>query len=150
MSLMALKLIPIQPVEYDALAGLLEQNNLLASDLEGEGKRFFAFEDQQGWRIGVGGLELIDSYGLLRSFLTMNAHRGQGLGGAMLEELVSHARSIGLSDLFLFSEDATGFFSKHGFAEIERSAAPAQVQQTRQFLLHSKSATFMHRSLTNA
>lgn len=144
---MPLKLIPIQPVEYDALAGLLEQNRLLASDLAGDDKQFFAFEDHNGWRIGVGGIEVVGTAALLRSFLTMNAHRGQGLGGVMLDKMVEHARRMGLRDLYLFTDDAAGFFAKHGFAVVDRASAPAAVQATRQFAVHCGTATFMHKAL---
>lgn len=147
---MPLKLLAIPPVEYDALAGLLEDNNLLASDLEGDAKRFFAFEDSHGWRIGVGGIEIAGTAGLLRSFLTMNAHRGQGLGGAMLDVLVEHVRGLGVVDLYLFTEDAAGFFAKYGFSVFDRAGAPEGIRQTRQFAIHCNQATFMHRALKPA
>jgi N-acetylglutamate synthase-like GNAT family acetyltransferase len=142
-----LKAVPIAPVEYNQLAGLLADNNLLAGDLNGENKHFYAFVDGAGWRVGVGGLEVYGDSAILRSFLTVNAHRGQGLGGHMLEELVSAARSLGIKRLFLFTQDAAGFFEKQGFKVTERLAAPLPIKASRQFAEHCSNATFMSRSI---
>ncbi|MEX6725531.1 GNAT family N-acetyltransferase [Parapedomonas caeni] len=144
---MGLKVIPVGQAEYDALAGVLADNDLLAGDLGGDNQRFFAFEDDSGWRVGVGGLELYGDAAILRSFLTMSCHRGQGLGGKMLEELVARAREAGVKTLYLFTEDAAGFFTKYGFMPAERDRAPAAVRQSAQFATHCASADFLMRHL---
>jgi N-acetylglutamate synthase-like GNAT family acetyltransferase len=115
-----LKAKPIEPIDYTQLAGLLADNNLLDGDLEGDNKHFFAFVDQAGWRVGVGGLEVYGSDAILRSLLTINAHRGQGLGGLMVEELVDAAKKLGIKRLFLFTRDAESFFEKQGFQIFDR------------------------------
>ncbi len=144
---MGLRIIPIAQADYAALAGVLAENNLLAGDLEGDNKRFYAFVDGNGWRVGVGGLELYDDSAILRSFFTMSHHRGQGLGGQMLEELLSTANQGGVQHVYLFTLEAAEFFAKHGFAPIDRSEAPAGVQASRQFAEHCNNAAFMHRAL---
>jgi amino-acid N-acetyltransferase len=144
---MGLRIIPIEQAEYAALATVLAENNLLAGDLQGDNKRFFAFQDDTGWRVGVGGLELYDDVAILRSFLTMAHHRGQGLGGQMLEELLSVARRSGVRDVYLFTEDAEEFFARQGFVPAVRDTAPAAVQKSQQFAEHCTNATFMHRLL---
>jgi amino-acid N-acetyltransferase len=142
-----LRIIPIEQAEYAALATVLAENNLLAGDLQGDNKRFFAFQDETGWRVGVGGLELYDDVAILRSFLTMAHHRGQGLGGQMLEELLGVARRSGVRDVYLFTEDAEDFFARQGFVPANRETAPAPVQNSQQFAEHCTNATFMHRLL---
>jgi N-acetylglutamate synthase-like GNAT family acetyltransferase len=144
---MRLKIIPVEQPDYAALATVLAENNLLAGDLQGDHKRFFAFQDTSGWRVGVGGLELYGEAAILRSFITMAHHRGQGLGGQMLEELLGVARQVGVRDVYLFTMDAEEFFARHGFARAERSAAPDAIQGSRQFGEQCSKSTFMHRLL---
>jgi amino-acid N-acetyltransferase len=144
---MALRVQPIGEHEYDGLATLLAENNLLAGDLEGPNKRFYVFIDDSGWRVGVGGLEVYGSIGLLRSFLTTSSHRGQGLGGQMLEELMRRARDLGIETVYLFTQDAEGFFAKHGFGPADRETAPAVLKDSVQFVRHCEDAVFMVRHL---
>jgi amino-acid N-acetyltransferase len=144
---MALKILTVAQPDYAALAAVLAENNLLAGDLQGDNKRFFAFQDDNGWRIGLGGLELYGDVAILRSFLTMAHHRGQGLGGQMLEELLSVARQLGVNDVFLFTLEAEDFFAQHGFVPADRATAPAAIQSSQQFTEHCTTASFMHREL---
>jgi N-acetylglutamate synthase-like GNAT family acetyltransferase len=142
-----LRIVPIEQTDYAALAGVLAENNLLAGDLDGDNKRFFAFVDGSGWRVGVGGLELYGSAAILRSFFTISHHRGQGLGGQMLEELLSTAKALGVADVYLFTVEAEAFFNKHGFLTVDRTVAPAGVRDSRQFVEHCHNASFMHRKI---
>lgn len=144
---MGLRIVPIEQADYAALAGVLAENNLLAGDLDGDNKRFYAFQDSNGWRIGVGGLELYGEAAILRSFFTMSHHRGQGLGGQMLEELLSTAKRSGVDHVYLFTTAAADFFAKHGFAPADRQTAPAAVKASRQFAEHCDNGAFMHRAL---
>jgi N-acetylglutamate synthase-like GNAT family acetyltransferase len=144
---MALRARAVEQSDYAALAAVLAENNLLTGDLDGENKRFFAFEDDSGWRVGVGGLELYGAAAILRSFLTMSCHRGEGLGARMLEDLLREARRSGVQDVFLFTHAAAGFFEKQGFGLATRDDAPEAIKSSRQFAEHCRSATFMHRRL---
>lgn len=144
---MGLKVVPIPREDYDALASVLAENNLLAGDLTGENKKFFAFVDEDGWRVGVGGLEIYGDVGVLRSFCTVGCHRGQGLGGSMVEELVACARRAGVKTLYLFTNDASGFFSKFGFTPCERQDAPDTLRNSAQFMTQCTAADFMMREL---
>jgi N-acetylglutamate synthase-like GNAT family acetyltransferase len=144
---MALKLRTVEQSDYAALATVLAENNLLSGDLDGENKRFFAFEDDSGWRVGVGGLEIYGDVAILRSFLTMSCHRGEGLGAQMLEEVLAAAKASGVRDAYLFTENAQGFFEKQGFKLVRREEAPAAIKASAQFAEHCRTATFMHRQL---
>jgi N-acetylglutamate synthase-like GNAT family acetyltransferase len=144
---MALRVRAVEQPDYAALATVLAENNLLTGDMAGENKRFFAFEDDSGWRVGVGGLEMYGEAAILRSFLTMSCHRGEGLGAQMLEEVLVAARRSGVRDVFLFTHHAAGFFEKQGFDSASREAAPAAIKSSRQFAEHCRTATFMHRHL---
>jgi amino-acid N-acetyltransferase len=143
----AIKLQRVDEADYGGLATLLAENNLLSGDLDGENKAFFAFTDENGWRVGVGGLELYGDVALLRSFLTVSCHRGQGLGGQMLEELLDYAQRMGVRHVYLFTENAADFFAKHGFERADRSNAPDSLRRSKQFGAHCRSADFLYRGL---
>lgn len=144
---MGLRAVTLNQEDYEALARVLAENNLLAGDLEGDHKRFYAFVDESGWSVGVGGLELYGDSAILRSFLTMGCHRGQGLGEVMLEQLVDQARACGVKTLYLLTETAEGFFARHGFTRIDRAQAPDKIRKSAQFSRHCQTASFMIRHL---
>jgi N-acetylglutamate synthase-like GNAT family acetyltransferase len=144
---MSLHITAIDQADYASLAKVLAENNLLTGDLESAQNRFFAFEDNNNWRVGVGGLEIYGDAAILRSFLTVAAHRGTGLGGQMLEELLGVARRFGISDVYLFTVEAEEFFAKHQFERAMRENAPFAITASRQFIEHCNNATFMHRAL---
>jgi amino-acid N-acetyltransferase len=144
---MSLRIATIDQADYAPLATVLAESNLLTGDLDGDNKRFFAFEDESGWRVGVGGLEQYGASAILRSFLTVACHRGQGLGGQMLEEVLGVAKCTGVKDVYLFTKGAESFFAKHLFKRIAREDAPFVITASKQFTEHCSNATFMHRAI---
>ena len=63
--------------------------------------------------------------------------------------MVSHARLLGVEQLYLLTTDADRYFAALGFKRIERSEAPAQIQATTQFRsLCPKSAVCMARDIS--
>ena len=145
---MGLRAQQIAQQDYDCLAKLLAENALMTDDLAGENKRFFAFCDDQGWRVGVGGMEIYGDHALLRSFMTVSAHRGEGKGAEMLNLLLAQAKDAGARTIYLFTEGAEGFFAKHGFEAMPREEAPATIKTSDQYRVHcSDDAIFMTRKL---
>ena len=145
---MGLRAVRVAEDDYRCLAELLAENNLLAGGLDGDNKQFYAFVDDSGWRVGVGGFELFGDVALLRSFLTVATHRGQGLGAQMLEELLTIAAQQGVRHVYLFTEQAAEFFEKSGFDVSERADAPPVLRENEQFRRHCTDGTFMQRALT--
>ncbi len=144
---MSLRITPIDQADYASLAKVLAENNLLSGDLDSANKKFFAFEDSSGWRVGIGGLEIYGTSAILRSFFTVAAHRNTGLGGQMLEELLGVARRLGISDVYLFTVSAEDFFARHQFEPVRRENAPFAITASRQFIEHCNNASFMRRAL---
>lgn len=142
---MGLKVERIAQKDYDCLANLLAENALMTDDLEGENKKFFAFCDDQGWRMGVGGLEIYGSVGLLRSFMTVSSHRGEGRGSSMLSLLLAQAKALGAHTLYLFTENAEGFFAKQGFEVVDREEAPDAIKASDQYRIHCGDEAVMMR-----
>ncbi len=144
---MSLRIRAIDQADYASLATVLAESNMLTGDLDGANKHFYAFDDGSGWRVGVGGLEIYGTAAILRSFMTVACHRGQGLGGQMLEELLAQARRQGVRDVYLFTTDAQDFFRKHQFDSEARENAPFALTASRQFGEQCATASFMHRAL---
>lgn len=79
------------------------------------------------------GLEPLNGVGLLRSLAVASPHRGKGLAKALYTSIVAYARGRGIKKLYLLTLTAAGFFSKLGFAKIERGNVPAALQGTEEF-----------------
>lgn len=74
--------------------------------------------------IGIGALmRLSESHGEIKSMHTEQAHRGKGIGSAMLAHIIASARKMGLSRLSLetgswsYFAPARELYSRHGFVE---------------------------------
>lgn len=144
---MSLKMVQIPREDYDALSSVLADNSLLLGDREGSDRKFFAFVDEDGWRVAVGSLEIYGDAAILRSFLTTGCHHGQGLCGTMLEEVAASARREGIKTLYIFTDDKSGIFSDLGFTPCEENTAPDGLRASEQFAALCKSGDFMMRQL---
>ncbi|AKT43664.1 GNAT family N-acetyltransferase [Chondromyces crocatus] len=66
----------------------------------------------------------------LASVLVLPGWRGQGIGGALVEAVVAHARGLGVPRLHLFTEGQEAFYLRSGWSELHRftlRGAPATV-----------------------
>jgi amino-acid N-acetyltransferase len=131
-----------------ALLKLLRAAGLPTSDLQtGVQKRFIGLHDGSVL-VAAGGLELHGRYGLLRSLVVAESHRGSGKGKYISERLISEARALGLEALYLLTTTAERFFQRIGFERIRRESVPTPVQQTAEFNeLCPKSAIVMRYKL---
>jgi N-acetylglutamate synthase-like GNAT family acetyltransferase len=122
-----------RPVPADApeLHAALVEADLPIEDLLEGGRTFLRFE-QDGEAVGYAGYELYGEDVLLRSVVVLPAMRGKGLGRALAESLIARAAEAGARRAFLLTTSAEDFFTRAGFARIERSAAPPAILQTRQ------------------
>lgn len=74
--------------------------------------------------IGLVGLEVYDTKGLLRSLVVARNSRNAGLGERLIRALESAAKAVGISELWLLTSDAEQFFARHGFNIVSREAVP--------------------------
>lgn len=98
--------------------------------------------------VGVGGVEVHGSVGLLRSMVVRESMRGNGYGGAICEGLEVEARAAGVECLYLLTTTAVGFFEERGYERVDREQAPGVIRETTEFVaLCPSSAACLRKSL---
>jgi amino-acid N-acetyltransferase len=98
--------------------------------------------------IAAGALERFGSTALLRSVVVADSQRSRGLGRQLIAELERWSAGQGIRQLVLLTQTAEAFFRALGYRVIERSGAPAAVQQSAEFRsLCPSSATCMVKDL---
>ncbi|HEX6313932.1 MAG TPA: GNAT family N-acetyltransferase, partial [Gemmatimonadaceae bacterium] len=93
----------------------------------------YAIAEADGRLIGVEGIEVYGSAGLLRSAAVIPAWRGHGVGDALTRDRIEWARRRGLRSLYLLTTTAGDYFPRFGFQPAERESAPPAVRQSREF-----------------
>jgi amino-acid N-acetyltransferase len=141
---------------------LLERNGLPSADVGSTPARFYVGyrvdetngandrdeAEDGGDPVGVGGIELHGSAGLLRSVVVERSARGEGVGTALCDALERRAADEGAGALYLLTTTAADFFAGRGYAEIERSGAPPAIRETTEFAeLCPETAIPMRKSL---
>ncbi len=100
--------------------------------------------------IGVGGIEVYGSYGLLRSVAVSPAWQGKSIGEALVKNRLTWSKSNGLTEVFLLTNTAPKFFERLGFCNIERQDVPEEIQKSSEFSsICPETAIVMVRSLSD-
>lgn len=123
---------PTRPEDLAAVLALLEGAGLPVAGVDEWFDRFVVAE-HDGRVVGVAGLEVHGTDGLLRSVAVADDWRGRGLGGALTDEVLARCSRDGLSAVYLLTETAENFFPRYGFVRIERDAASDAVKQSAEF-----------------
>lgn len=127
---------------FDELVAALAASGLPTEDLRTEPFRYYSWDDRAWGGIGVG------EDALLRSVLVRSDSRGSGVGRDVVEALAVRAKADGVRRLWLLTTDASAFFARLGWTNVDRSEAPAVVESSSQFSsLCPASAALMVRAL---
>jgi GNAT superfamily N-acetyltransferase len=78
------------------------------------GVRFWGWEDS-GTLIGVMGIQMVQDATLIRHAYVLTAHHGLGIGGELLDMLVSQRSGQLLVGTWAAAEWAIRFYQRHGF-----------------------------------
>ncbi|WLR95440.1 arsenic resistance N-acetyltransferase ArsN2 [Shinella zoogloeoides] len=128
------------------LKAALIDTHLPTGDVEDHGRAFFKAVSADDRIVGFSGVERCGDDFLLRSVVVLPDHRGQNLGGALVEQTLAGLGRDG--DVFLATTSVALFFARIGFSEVQRDSVPAAVLATRQLSsICPSSATIMR--LTN-
>ncbi len=98
--------------------------------------------------VGCAAIEPYDGAALLRSVAVAPGRRGTGVGTTLVHAVEDLARVGGATSLILLTETAEPWFSRLGYAPIDRSTVPADVAASVEFVTAcSTSAVAMRRNL---
>lgn len=127
--------------------GLLADEGLPTRDVRSSPGRFYVAQ-ADGDRVGVGGLELYDTDGLVRSVVVEPSARANGYGTALCGALEAEACDAGVETVYLLTTTAADFFAARGYVDVERAELPPAIRETTEFAeLCPSTAVAMRKSL---
>jgi amino-acid N-acetyltransferase len=98
--------------------------------------------------VGCIGLEVHGNFGLLRSLVVAEDYRGRGIAKILCEKILEYATKLSITNVYLLTDTAEGFFGKLRFEKLERSQAPPVIQSTKEFAqLCPSTAIFMCKTI---
>lgn len=118
--------------DFAQVMALLQSAGLPGAGVEPALTGFYVAE-AQGRIVGAVGLEPYGSDALLRSAVVDPAARGTGIGVALVERILDHARERGVRGVYLLTTTAERWFPRFGFEGITREEVPAPVQTSVEF-----------------
>ena len=121
-----------EPGDYAAVAGLLASAGLPTAGLSPSLTDFVVAAADDGL-VGAVGLEVYGPAALLRSAVVADRARGRGLGAALVDRLLEHARARGVRQVYLLTTTAEDWFPRFGFTRIARHAVPAALHASAEF-----------------
>jgi len=125
---------PATPADLVAVRALLRDAKLPADGIEDQfGEAYVVGVRREGRIVGLAGLEVYGSEGLLRSVVVVPPLRGLGLGEALVGDRLARARTLKLTSVWLLTTTAAGFFDQLGFTRVERTSAPPALQASKEF-----------------
>jgi amino-acid N-acetyltransferase len=118
--------------DHGAVAGILQDLTLPTDGVEDWLDRFWVGE-HEGTVVGVAGMERYGDAGLLRSVAVAPDWQGSGIGRALVDRVLDEAQNAGIKDVFLLTTTAEHYFSRLGFACVERECVPSGVRASAEF-----------------
>ncbi len=145
----AVRLEPVDDETVGIAKTLLSDAGLGTQDIRGAPDWLYIAHNN-GRRIGVGGIQPVDGYGLVRSVVVKPAVRGRGYGSALCRALERRGIEQAISELYLLTTSAAQFFEALGYDACDRSAAPTAMQKTAQFdVLCPATASCLRKSIAH-
>jgi amino-acid N-acetyltransferase len=119
--------------DWDEVRQLLRDAELPVDDLGPEMLNHFLIAEQEDVIVGLVGLEVYDTTGLLRSLVVTRNSRSTGLGKKLVSALESAAQAAGIRDLWLLTIDAEKYFARQGYDIVTRDAVPDAIRLSEEF-----------------
>lgn len=119
--------------DWNDLRRLLNDAELPVADLGPALLEHFLVAELDGDVVGLVGLEVFGTTGLLRSLVVAKSARSAGLGGKLVAALEAAAQADGVRELWLLTIDAEKFFASGGYDIVTRDAAPDSIRLSDEF-----------------
>ena len=127
---------------------LLQNAHLPIEKIEDQFNNFILLFDDQSTLIGSAGLEIYADFGLIRSVAITKALQNKKLGSLLVDEIEKLAKKKHLTALYLLTETAEKFFTKHGYTVQQRENVPMAIQNSFEYATTCKiSAIVMKKDL---
>jgi len=135
--------------DWNDVRRLLNDAELPTDDLGPDLLESFLIAELDDEVIGLVGLEVYDTTGLLRSLVVAKKSRSAGLGNKLVGALEAAAHAAGIKDLWLLTIDAEIFFARQGYDIVTRDSVPDAIRQSEEFAkLCPDSAYLMMKNLS--
>ncbi len=143
------ELSPAASSDLALITELLASSGLPSGGVAENIRHFYVARDRSGAVVGTAGAEIHGQQALLRSVCVAPDWRNRGLGTLLAEAVLARARSAGCREVYLLTTTAAGYFSRRGFARVDRSSVTGPVLRSVEFTSACpKSATVMRMTLS--
>lgn len=133
--------------ELEEILRILKINNLPTLDIVSSSVILYTGK-LNGVIVGVIGIEKYQSIALLRSLGVDDGFKKLKIGSSLVVNLFNHSNMDEITDIYLLTETAEGFFRKFDFQQIERSRVPEIIMNTSEFReICPTSATVMYKNI---
>jgi amino-acid N-acetyltransferase len=119
--------------DWSDVRQLLSSAELPTEDLQPGMLEHFLIAESAGAIVGLVGLQVHETIGLLRSLVVSTGARRSGLGGKLVDALEFAAQAAGITELWLLTINAEKFFERQGFDIVTRDEAPDSIRQSEEF-----------------
>ena len=126
-------MIKLDLEDLPELQQLLTLNNLDSSDIASLECAEFLGIRRSGRLVAAGGVQLFSKEALIRSIATHSDFQGKGLASDILDSLERLSQERGVTNLYLLTTTAEGYFKNNGYHRIERRFVPCSIASTSQF-----------------
>ena len=120
------------PDDWEAVRDLLLKCKLPTAGAQAHLRAFLLIRGESGL-IACGGLEHHGRDVLLRSIAVADGYRGNGIGHALVADLLTTAKDAGAGTVVLLTEGAEQFFLGLGFQVVPRQDLPIAVMASEEF-----------------
>jgi N-acetylglutamate synthase-like GNAT family acetyltransferase len=127
------RLRPAREGDRETVTAMLADARLPSEGVDDQFGDGYVVAELEGRIVGVGGMEIHGSYGLLRSVVVLEEVRGQGLGQIIVSDRLRWSARKGLRAVYLLTTTVPEFFEHIGFTEMKRAEMPDEIQGSREF-----------------
>lgn len=140
---------PSSPHDLPLVEKLLSDLDLPIEGVQDQFNNYFILENISKELIGVAGLEIYNQYGLLRSVAIHQKFQNKHLGTYMVKKVEEFGKSKNLKEIYLLTETAEKFFSKHGYTLVQRDLVPEDIQKSYEYSTACKNSAIVMKKQLN-